>query len=47
MFDPTAPVTQKTFVAIQPIGHTANEKIPYPLEWRLELFDSPEPARNA
>ncbi len=47
MFDPTAPVSQKTFVTIQPIGYTANEKIPHPLEWRLELFASPEPARDA
>ena len=46
MFDPTAPVTQKTFVAIQPIGYSANEKIPHPLEWRLELFASSEPARG-
>ncbi|MEI6510922.1 MAG: hypothetical protein WCO25_02650 [Candidatus Uhrbacteria bacterium] len=47
MFDPTAPVTRKTFLAIQPIGHTANEKIPFPLEWRLELFESAEPSRDA
>lgn len=47
MFDPTAPVMQKTFVAIQPIGYTANEKIPHPFEWRLELFESAEPARDA
>ncbi len=46
MFDPTAPVTRKTFLAIQPIGHTANEKIPFPLEWRLELFESAEPKRD-
>jgi len=46
MFDPTDPVSQKTFVAIQPIGYSANEKIPHPLEWRLELFGSPEPARG-
>lgn len=47
MFDFSSPVSQKTFIAVLPVGYTPSEKIPYPVEWRLELFDSPTPEKNA
>ncbi len=47
MFDLHSPVSQKTFVAVLPIGYTPNEKVPYPVEWRLDLFDAPNPERGA